>query len=155
MTCSRQRLYAALLFFGINTLLFRTIVMLLQGDMVVLVFWAAGLLILEFVLDTTVLFGAARWFASCREDHARFPLRTTAAAVIVHAVRVLIFILGRVGPWFDFDVRPEHRALHPERWSWSDVYFAGIMTALGLLGLILIWRMRRRYVARKRTEFHP
>jgi hypothetical protein len=64
-------------------------------------------------------------------------------------VRVLIFVMGRVGPWIDFDVRPEHRALHSTRWTWFDVYFASALTVLGLIGVFVIWTSRRRALKRK------
>ncbi|MGB5667705.1 MAG: hypothetical protein WBM53_12720 [Maribacter sp.] len=66
-----------------------------------------------------------------------------AAAAIVHAFRVLIFVVGRVGQWIDFDVRPEQRALQYTRWSCEGLYFAGIMAILGVLGEIVIWMLRR------------
>ena len=71
-------------------------------------------------------------------------MRLGAGGVILHAVRVLIFVLGRVGPWIDFDVRLEHRALHHTRWEIGWVYFAAIMSVLGIIGVVVIWRIRRR-----------
>ena len=68
----------------------------------------------------------------------------TAAVIIVHAVRVLIYVMGRVGPWINFDVRPEFRALHHTRWSWESVYFAGFMSALSVVVLLFILLMKRR-----------
>jgi hypothetical protein len=81
-----------------------------------------------------------------QEEHARLPLRATAAAVFLHAVRVLIYALGRIGPWIDFDIRPEYRALYSSRGSMGWVYFASIMSILGILGVIIIWRNRRRSI---------
>ena len=144
MSWSRQRLYASLLILGTCVLLFLTVMMLAQGSMTVLVLWVSGLLVAECVLDVTTLLGSLRWWVTRAEGHARFPLRTGAAAVILHAVRVLIFVLGRVGPWIDFDVRPEHRALHATRWSWGWLYFAAVMSVLGVLGVLIIWKYRRR-----------
>jgi hypothetical protein len=144
MSLSRQRLFATLVFLGAGFLFFRTIVMLTQGAMVWMVPWVAILLLAECVLDATILLGAVRWWITCDEEHARFPLRTTAAAVFLHAGRVLIYVLGRVGPWIDFDIRPEHRAIYSSRGSMGWVYFAAIMSVLGILGVIVIWRNRRR-----------
>ena len=84
------------------------------------------------------------WWISNNEAKASIPLRLGATAAILHAVRVLIFVLGRFGPWIDFDVRPEHRALHYTRWSWPGVYFAAILTVLGVIGVLVIWTLRRR-----------
>jgi len=144
MSLSRQRLFATLVFLGAGFLFFRTIVMLTQGAMVWMVPWVAVLLLAESVLDATILLGTVRWWITCDEEHAHFPLRTTAAAVFLHAGRVLIYVLGRVGPWIDFDIRPEHRAIYSSRGSMGWVYFAAIMSILGILGVIVIWRNRRR-----------
>jgi hypothetical protein len=62
-----------------------------------------------------------------------------AAAAIFHALRVLVFVIGRVGPWINFDVRPEHHEAHSDTWTWTGVYFAGIMAVLGVIGVIIIW----------------
>lgn len=66
------------------------------------------------------------------------------AATFLHAGRVLVFVLGRTGPWVDFDVRPEKRADHRERWTWGQVVFAGVMSVFGVVGALAIWRARRR-----------
>lgn len=144
MSWSRQRVYASLLILGACVLLFRTVIMIAQGSMTVLVLWVSGLLVAECVMDVITLLGSVRWWVTRAEGHARLPLRTGAAAAILHVVRVLIFVSGRVGPWMDFDVRPEHRALHATRWSWSWLYFAAAMSILGVLGVLIIWGYRRR-----------
>lgn len=143
MIWSRQRLYASLVFLGAGFLFFRTIRMMTQGALIWMVPWVAALLLAESVLDAIILSGAVRWWMTQAEDHARFPLRTTAAAVFLHAGRVLVYALGRLGPWIDFDIRPEHRAISSSRGSISWVYFASIMSVLGILGVIIIWRNRR------------
>ncbi len=66
-----------------------------------------------------------------------------------HAVRVLIFVLGRTEFLRDFEIRPEYRPLSPERWSWSEVYFAATMSVLSLLFVLVIWMRRRK---RKRSQ---
>jgi hypothetical protein len=65
-------------------------------------------------------------------------------AVIVHAFRVLVYVLGRFRPFKDFDVRPEARAGHDERWSWREIVFAAVMSILGLVGISVV-RRRLRY----------
>jgi hypothetical protein len=144
MSLSRQRLYATLVFLGAGFLFFRTIRLMTQDALIWMVPWVAALLLAESVLDASILLGALRWWKTQAEEHARFPLRTTAAAVFLHAVRVLIYALGRVGPWIDFDIRPEHRAVYALRGSLGWVYFASIMSVLGILGVIIVWRIRRR-----------
>jgi len=144
MSWSRQRLYATLVFLGAGFLFFRTIVMMTQGALGWMVPWVAALLLAESVLDATIVVGAVRWWQTQAEDHASFPLRITAAAVFLHAVRVLIFALGRLGPWTDFDIRPGYREIYSSRSSLGWVYFALIMSVLGILGVIIIWRNRRQ-----------
>ncbi len=141
---SRQRLYASLLILGAGFLLFRTIMLVSQGSLDVYVLWVSILLIGEMLIDLACLVSSIFWWINDDENRASTPLRLTAAVIIVHAVRVLIFVLGRVGPWIDLDVRPEHRALHSTRWTWAGVYFAAIMSVLSILGLIIVWRIRRR-----------
>jgi hypothetical protein len=143
MNWSRQRLYATLVFLGAGFLFLRTIKMMTQDALVWMVSWVAALLIAESLLDATILLGAVRWWMTQAEDHARFPLRATAAAVFLHAVRVLVYALGRLGPWIDFDIRPEHRPVYSSRGSLGWVYFASIMSVLGILGVIIVWRNRR------------
>jgi hypothetical protein len=141
---SKQRFYASLLILGACILLFRTIMMLFQGALEVLVLWVSALLIAELVLDAACLGSSIRWWIADDKEYDRTPLRLGAAAALLHAARVLIFVLGRVGPWINFDVRPAQRALHSTRWSWEGVYFAAIMTVLGVIGVLIIWRLRRR-----------
>lgn len=139
-----QRLYATLLILGAGILLFRTVSMLSQGAVHVLVAWVFALLILEMIIDAACIVSSAAWWKTKNTRHAKIPLKLGAAAAIMHAFRVLLFLLGRTGPWTDFDVRPEQRIMHGERWSWGEVYFASIMSVLGVIGVIVIWQIRRR-----------
>ena len=147
---SKLRFYASLLILGACILLFRTIMMLSQGALEVLVLWVSALLIVELLADAACLLSSIRWWIADDRNYDRIPLRLGAAAAMIHAVRVLIFVLGRVGPWIDFDVRPVHRTLHSTRWSSGGLYFAAIMTVLGVIGVLIIWRLRRR--AKKRFD---
>lgn len=141
---SRQRLYASLLILGACILLFRTITMLSQGALGVLILWVSVFLIAELLIDAGCLLSSIRWWITNDKANDRLPLRLGAGAAILHAVRVLIFVLGRVGPWIDFDVRPEQRVLHSSRWSWSGLYFAATMSVLGVIGVLVIWTLRRQ-----------
>jgi len=141
---SRSRLYSSLLALGACILLARTVVMLAQGALMVLVPWVSSLLLAESLLDVTTLLGSVRWWVREEATRERFALRAGAAATLLHAVRVLIFVLGRTGPWVDFDVRPEQRALHAGRWNWGQLYFAAVLSVLGVIGVVMIWRWRRR-----------
>jgi len=55
---------------------------------------------------------------------------------------VLIYVLGRTGPWHGFDVCPEYRVGQVAEWGW--VVFAAAMSVLGVLGVVIVWRYRRR-----------
>ena len=107
VTWSRQRVDAALPALGARVPLFRTVTMLNRGAVESLMPWALGLLVAELPLDVAALLGSVRWWLSGTESRARLPLRTGAAAAVLHAVRVLIFVLGRTGSWVNFDVGPE------------------------------------------------
>lgn len=144
MLISKQRLYASLLILGACILLFRTITMIFDGSLAVLVLWVSILLFAEFSVDLACLCSSVLWWKSNNTDKASLPLKLGASAAILHAVRVLIFVMGRVGPWIDFDVRVEHRVLHSTRWTWHGVYLASILTVLGLIGVFVIWTLRRR-----------
>ena len=140
----KQRLYAGLLFFGACILLYRTITMLVQGNLGILVWWVSLLLVAEFLIDLGCASSSVAWWISNDARMDKIPLRLGAAAALLHAFRVLIFVIGRVGPWINFDVRPEHRALHYTRWEMGQVYSAAIMSILGIIGVVVIWRNRRR-----------
>jgi hypothetical protein len=150
ITVSRQRLFAALLALGASILLYRTVTMIFQGAMGVLVLWVSILLVAELLLDASCLLSSIVWYIANDRNRARLPLRLGAAAAILHASRVLIFVIGRVGPWINFDVQPEQRALHDARWTWTGVWFAAVMATLGIIGVIVIWILIRR--ARKKQS---
>lgn len=150
-TISRQRLYASLLALGACILLFRTLTILVQGNLDVLMPWVSILLFAEMLLDLTCLVGSIRWWICNDRSKATLPLRFGAAAAILHAIRVLIFVMGRVGPWIDFDVRPEQRAMHDARWTWTGVHIAAILSVLGIIGVIVIWTLIRR-AGKKQTN---
>jgi len=141
---SRQRFYASLLALGASILLYRTITMISQGTLDILALWVSILLIVEMLIDLSCFLTTIPWWISKDRAKARIPLRLGAAAAIFHALRVLVFVLGRVGPWINFDVRPEHIASHVEKWTWTGVWFAAIMAVLGVIGVIVIWILIRR-----------
>lgn len=147
---SRQRIYASLLALGASILLYRTITMISQGALDILVVWVSILLITELLLDLSCLLSSVRWWISKNRAKALIPLRLGAAAALLHALRVLVFVLGRTGPWINFDVRPEQQEAHSDTWTWTGVYFAAIMAVLGVIGVIIIWILIRRA---KNTNF--
>lgn len=141
---SEQRIYASLLALGACVLLSRTIAMIAGGSLDILVLWVSVLVIAELLIDAGCLLSSIRWWIANDPVKSHLALKLGASAAILHAIRVLVFVLGRIGPWIDFDVRPEHRAMHYSRWSRTGVYFAGIMSVLGLVGVLIIWKLRRR-----------
>jgi hypothetical protein len=142
MTWNRQRTYATLVGLGIWILLGKTIVMTAGGSLATFVPVVAALLALEFLLDVGVFLTAIRWWIGGTVARARLPLRLTAAAVVVHAIRVAIYVLGRTGPWHDFDLRPAFRTGPTAEWPW--VIFAGAASAVSLVALFVVWRAIRR-----------
>jgi hypothetical protein len=67
-----------------------------------------------------------------------------AAATILRAVRVLIYALGRTAPLLNFDVRPERRVVIGDQGGWFWVIFASVLSILGLIGVLVVWLLRRR-----------
>lgn len=133
----------SLLIGGASILLYRTVALLSAGATKVLKRWVVGLTIAEMIVDVTTIAQSARAWCTRHPRHLRWALRAGAAATLLHAIRVAIFVLGRTGPWKDFDVRPEQRDDHGERWTWAQVVFAGVLSALGVVGVVLIWLARR------------
>jgi hypothetical protein len=139
-----MRLWAGLLTLGAVLLLYRTIAMMTDGSLAVLVPWVAATVVVEAAMDAAEVFWAGRWFVTRASRDERIALRLGAAVAIVHALRVLIFVLGRTGPWVDFDVRPGLRGTGRASASAASVYFAGTMALLGVAAVVVIWRVRRR-----------
>lgn len=140
---TKQRIYAFLLILGASILLFRTLRLLfLEQGLEILVLWVIILTVLESIIDSCCIIGSLRWLISNDALKATFPLRLGAAAAILHAIRVLIYVLGRTGPWVNFDVKPIYRSSYSFDWFW--VWFAAILSVLGVIGVIVIWKLRRR-----------
>lgn len=145
----RTRRYAGLLALGATILLYRTVTMVVEGALAILTAWVGALTVLELVIDLVTLVAALRWASSRAAAHGAVALRWGAAATILHALRVLIFALGRAPAWLNFDVRPAHRAAHAARWTWGQVYFASTLSVLGVIGVLVIWWIRRARAARR------
>lgn len=148
------RPHPALLLGGAGILFGRTVALVVGGATAVLRPWVVALTFVEMALDAVTMIGSLRWWVSRSTPHSRLPLRSASAATLLHAARVLVFVLGRTGPWVDLDVRPEQRAGHGERWTWSQVVFAGVLSILGVVGVVVVWRVGRR-TARAATDRDP
>jgi hypothetical protein len=132
-----------LLILGSSILLYRTLVMISGGYLAINYWWVSTLLIGEFLSDLACLASSIWWFRINDRSRDKLPLRLGTAAALLHAVRVLIYVLGRTEPFLNFDVRPQYYHLYGETvWFW--VYFAAILALLGVTGVILIWRIRIR-----------
>jgi len=139
---TKQRIYALLLILGSSFLLYRTIALLFDGILMWATWWVSVLLFVEFLFDLGCVVGSTWWFITNDPSKDNLPLRLGTAVAFFHAFRVLIFALGRTGPWINFDVKPEFYAFYSERWNWGEVYFASVMSILGIIGVIIIWRIR-------------
>ena len=146
---SKHRFYAFLLILGSSILLYRVFTLISNGFLTMMAKWVAALLIIELLIDLVCLVLSIMWWRTNNKENEQNSLRFGAAAALLHAVRVLIFVLGRVGPSVDFDVRPEFIFLYQTTWTWSGLYFAAIMATLGVIGVIVIWRTRARLKLRK------
>ena len=144
MMIQKQRLFAGLLILGSALLTFRTIKMISQGSLERLALWVSALLILELIIDLACFLTSARWFITNNKQQNKFPLYFAAASTILHAIRVFIYAIGRVGPWINFDLKPEYVANNEVNWSLGWLYFAVIMSVVGLIVLFGIWRYLKR-----------
>ena len=139
---SKQRVYASLMILGSGILLYLTLRMMVFDEAFnILVFWVILLLITEFLIDLSCVICSIRWWISDDTSKANPALRLGAAAALFHALRVLVYVLGRTGPWINFDVKPEHHAAYKFDWFW--VYFAASLAILGVLGVVVIWLITR------------
>ena len=132
-----DRLQAALTGGGISILLARATIIAV-GSRRILKHWVIGLAAVELILDAATLGTSIRWWMTNLHRHRRLPLQLATAATLLHAVRVLVFVLGRLRPLKDFDVRPEYRAEHDRRWTWGEVSFAAVMSILGVAGVFVV-----------------
>ena len=107
-------------------------------------FHACGLLVLELVVNAITLFAALWWTVKQNRGWKRIALGAVAGTVIVHAVRVAVFVLGRTGPRADFDIRSERRAEYAAEVSWFSVWFAAAMAVTSVVVLVSVLRMGRK-----------
>ena len=138
---SKQRMYGLLLAVGASLLLWRTFqLMFVEQGLEILVLWVITLTILESIIDFSCIITSLKWLISNDAQKATLPLKLGAAAAILHAIRVLIYVLGRTGPWVNFDVKPIYHSTYSVEWFW--VWFAAALSILGIIGVIVIWQVR-------------
>lgn len=148
----KQRIFASLLILGAGVLLFRTTKMVWDGALLTLMPWVSALLIAEFLIDLGCLAASTRWCLAGEGKYASLPLRLGAAAAILHAFRVFIYVMGRIGPWPGFDIRPELRIRQAANYSQGWLIFAAIMSILGIAGVVIIYLHRRKRLSANRQE---
>lgn len=137
----KQRTFALLLILGASILLWRTIQLLFfEQGLEILTFWVIWMTIAESVIDVSCIIGSVKWLITNEYHNATIPLRLGAAAAIFHAIRVLVYVLGRTGPWVNFDVKPVYHSTYAFEWFW--VWFAATLSILGVVGVIVIWQVR-------------
>ena len=144
---NKQKLYSLALVLGAAILLFRTIRLLtLENGWITLANWVIVLTFIEMAIDILCIIFSSHWLFKNSDNSKSIALHLGAYAAIFHAFRVLIFVLGRTGPWINFDVKPEFRSMHNVDMFW--IYFAATLSILGILGVIIIWL----YIERKKIN---
>lgn len=139
----KQRKYASLMILGASILLFRTIRLLtFENGWETLAVWVIGFTFVEMFIDVFCIIFSFQWLFKNSKTSKTISLRLGASAAIFHAFRVLIYVLGRTGPWINFDVKPQFRSAHNVNMFW--VYFAAILSVLGVLGVIIIWKIIKK-----------
>jgi len=132
-----SKLYSLLIIFGAFTLLFRTIRLLIFEDgLIILEIWVKILTIIEMIFDILCLFFSFKWLIKEGSNNRDYSLKFGVIITLFHAFRVLIFVIGRIGPWKDFDKIPEYRFTDDSNLFW--VYFASILSISGVIGVFLI-----------------
>lgn len=137
-----SRAAAAFLTLGGAFLTYRAATLIGQGHAAQYVPWLEVLTYVELVLAAATTLAALGWLIR-GAAWVRPTLRLTAALVVLHAVRVAVFVLARTGPAVDFDIQSGYRPLPADAWTWAEVWIAGGLAALSLVVLVVVWRRRR------------
>ena len=138
-----NRVWPILLMAGGAILVTRAMVLIGGGSTERFVSWLAFLTWVELALAVAACASAAVWAWRPEPANVTRTLKVAASLTLLHAIRVAVFVVGRIGPFRDFDVRPEWRADHAGTWTWGEVWFAGLAAALSLVVLVAVWRYRR------------
>lgn len=140
---TNKKIFPILMILGAGILLFRTILLLFfENGLHSLMIWVIVLTFIEMIIDLTCITFSFKWFLNNQKNNIIKSLRLGASAAIFHASRVLIYIIGRIGPWKDFDIKPDFRATNPVNIFW--IYFAAILSILGIIGVFIIWFFRKK-----------
>jgi hypothetical protein len=137
--------WKALLFtIGGAILVSRAFTMMVDGYLGIYVPWAAILLALEFLIDATWLASAIAWFFKDNKANEKNTFNLAAASILLHAFRVMIFVLARIGPLTNFDIKETYHATHYARWDWTGIFLAATLSLMGVVGVLVVWGIRRR-----------
>ena len=144
---NKKKVFPLLLTLGAVVLVFRTIRLLFfENGLHSLMLWVIILTFIEMIIDLSCIFFSLKWFFKNNGKDVIISLKLAASAAIFHAFRVLIYVLGRVGPWQDFDLKPELRANHTANMFW--VIFAAVLSISGVAGVFII----RFILKKKKTQ---
>ncbi|TNE53120.1 MAG: hypothetical protein EP344_15070 [Bacteroidetes bacterium] len=140
---NKQKTYASLIILGAGILLFRTIRLLtIENGWEILSDWVIVLTFIEMAIDILCITISTQWLLANSARSKSLALGFGAAAAIFHAFRVLIYVLGRTQAFNNFDVKPAFRSTHNVDMFW--VYFAAVLSVMGILGVIIIWTAIKR-----------
>ena len=147
-----------ILIIGSLILFTRTILMIKNGALSILIPWVAFTIPLEMLLDGITAVSCSIWMyyvfkKSCSTLKIRsISLYFSACCTSLHALRVSIFVLGRYPFVKDFDVRREYRSDHSRRWRWWQVYLAAILSFIGLLIMLIFWYYLKKCKGNKENK---
>lgn len=132
-----EKAFSLWMILGAGILLVRTIRLLVYEEgLIVLALWVKVLTFIEMSIDISCIIFSFKWLLNCTKRNKTISLRLGATVALFHALRVFIYVLGRIGPWKDFDKTSEYRLTGDVNLFW--VYFAGILSVAGVLGVLLI-----------------
>jgi len=128
---------------GACILLFRTLRLLtIENGWETLAIWVITCTIIEMLIDLFCIAFSFSWLIKTSPNSKIIALRLGVAAAIFHAFRVFIYVIGRVGPFYNFDLKPQFRNTQNAEMFW--VYFASILSISGVIGVIIIWRIIKK-----------
>lgn len=132
-----------LIIFGASILLFRTIrLMFFEDGLIILALWTKILTFIEMIIDLLCVLATFKWLKESELRFRSISLWLGSTVTIFHALRVLIYILGRVGPWKDFDKDPVYRLQGTTNTFW--LLLAGSLSVVGVFGVIIIGKLMKQ-----------
>ena len=145
MKFGKQRLFALFIGVGISILFLRTLRMILIENAInVLIIPLVILLFIEMLIDGLCILSSIYWFIKNREQNSSISLKLAAIGILLHAIRVLFYALGRIRVFLDFDIKDAYKGQHAVDIFW--VYFAVVMSLLGVIGVLVVWSLRKKKI---------